>query len=756
MRKLTHSQRWTLFVLLCIGLMWCLSLPLLIVSNFDQGAIIVTHQHKPRLHENRQIETLSAEDIMKRIVRFADDLLSVVGHSGNFSHPPLLKDYKGELKALQIKTEAEKEKEQMKDDMIKELRSDKLQLQQEVTRLGDLLKLQMATEEKKCQNVKSDDNIQEDKNCPLPPMDGYPECRGKVKWMQKMWKSDPCYSSHGVDGSLCSFLFYLSEVESWCPLYPGRVIPKAPKQKLEVVDEDAVVRESLTGLYPLLGNRAQFRWIQQRISSMETIWVEAGRSFSAKYNLKWKAKHILVHPGVVTDESGVQIAKSAFNGGPLGELVQWSDLISTLYILGHHLYLSPSLPDLKLFLGKSGCPHKNSVEPNLIYTDIIGLKQIKAIFPKTWTEYKCLIRVLDSFGTEADFNHPAWAKKNNLKSPFGSLNLTLMQFNTMFPHTPDNTFLGFVVERPLSSEERERLKSTKRQNQALVYGKRGKFWKGKEAYLDIIHKHLEIHGTADNAALIPRYVKNHGIVKGTEVQSLLRQSKVFVGLSFPYEGPAPLEALANGCPFLNPRLHPPQSRLNSEFFGDKPNIREVTSQNPYVEAIGEPYVWTIDMHNSTDVERALNAILNGSIEPYLPYEFTCEGMLQRVSILIEKQDFCHGTGSWPPLSVLQVVKAEVSTSCQLACQKEGLICEPTFFPHLNNAKNLAIYGIDCNTSAFYDNALVFPAFTNSTKHCLLQADPLLFSCVRSDKSLTRICPCRDYIKDQIALCKACI
>lgn len=66
----------------------------------------------------------------------------------------------------------------------------------------------------------------------------------------------------------------------------------------QVVDEDAVVRESLTGLYPLLGNRAQFRWIQQRISSMETIWVEAGRSFSAKYNLKWKAKHV-TYPSVL-------------------------------------------------------------------------------------------------------------------------------------------------------------------------------------------------------------------------------------------------------------------------------------------------------------------------------------------------------------------------------------------------------------------------------------------------------------------------
>lgn len=110
------------------------------------------------------------------------------------------------------------------------------------------------------------------------------------------------------------------------------------------------------------------------------------------------------------------------------------------------------------------------------------------------------------------------------------------------------------------------------------------------------------------------------------------------------------------------------------------------------------------------------------IEPYIPYEFTCEGMLQRVNVLIEKQvggmlvegrerkdqicnqekkktfliwfpflsqDFCSSTGSWPPLSALQVVKAEVDTSCNQACQKEGLICEPAFFPHLNSAKSLA-------------------------------------------------------------------
>lgn len=30
--------------------------------------------------------------------------------------------------------------------------------------------------------------------------------------MKEMWRSDSCYGSYGVDGSVCSFFIYLSEV----------------------------------------------------------------------------------------------------------------------------------------------------------------------------------------------------------------------------------------------------------------------------------------------------------------------------------------------------------------------------------------------------------------------------------------------------------------------------------------------------------------------------------------------------------------
>ncbi|KAK5890700.1 hypothetical protein CesoFtcFv8_014194 [Champsocephalus esox] len=721
------------------------------MSNADQDIISMATINRLGRDGNVGERTGRPEEKMKRIIKIVNDLLNIAESSDNLPPPPPLKDCKAEMQLFQFQIESEKEKGKLKDEMIKDLRADKLRLQlAHMEKAPPLMKKKEEMVEK-VQPLKPDKKFEEDTNCPLPPMDNHPECMGKLKWLSQMWKSQPCYAGYGVNGSVCSFLIYLSEVEKWCPVLSCRV---PLSKKAEAGSDYAVVREHLTDLYPSLEKRSQFRWIEQRICSMERVWVEAGRSLSAKYNLKErKAKQILVHPGVVTDESNARIAEAAFNGGPLGELVQWSDLLSTLHILGHHVYLTASLPDLRHYFGvdTGGCPPLHS-NPDLIYTDIIGLRQIKSVLKGPWFKYRCIIRVLDTFGTEPDFNHISWANKHKLESPFGGLNMIPLQFYTMFPHTPDNTFLGFVVQNQLMSEQSELFKSNKRQNQALVYGKRAEFWEGKTAYLDVIHKYLEIHGTVNRNAL-PNYVKNHGIVKGTDVQALLRQSKVFVGLSFPYEGPAPLEALANGCAFLNPKLNPPQSSLNTKFFKGKPNIREIISQHPYAEAIGEPYVWTVDMKNLTEVERALNAILNQTIEPYLPYEFSCEGMLQRVNVLIEKQDLCSSAVSWPPLSALQVVKAQMS--CKTACQKAGLICEPAFFPHLNNANTLAKNNVDCQTSEFSASGLVFPAY-NSTQHCWFQSDPLLFSCVRSDESLTRVCPCRDFIKDQIALCKDCI
>ncbi|XP_073490379.1 alpha-1,6-mannosylglycoprotein 6-beta-N-acetylglucosaminyltransferase A [Aquarana catesbeiana] len=598
--------------------------------------------------------------------------------------------------------------------------------------------------------------------CELPPMDGYPHCEGKVKWMKDMWRSDVCYSNYGVDGSTCSFFIYLSEVENWCPRLPWRAV----NQKEEEADKRtmAEIRTDFEHLYFVMSKHQEFHWMTLRIKRMDDTWIEAIKSLAEKQNLeKRKRKKILVHLGLLTKESGFKIAENAFSGGPLGELVQWSDLITSLYLLGHDVRISASIAELKEIMKKvvgnrSGCPTQGDKVVELIYIDIVGLAQFKKTLGPSWVHYQCMLRVLDSFGTEPEFNHAQYAQSKGHKTPWGKWNLNPQQFYTMFPHTPDNSFLGFVVEQHLNASDIRHMNDIKRQNQSLVYGKVDNFWKDKNTYLDIIHTYMEVHGTVHEKGTVhmPNYVNNHGILSGRDLQFLLRETKLFVGLGFPYEGPAPLEAIANGCAFLNPKFSPPKSSRNTDFFKGKPTLRELTSQHPYAEVyIGKPHVWTVDINNPEEVEKAVKAILSQKNEPYLPYEFTREGMLQRVNAFIEKQDFCHGQVMWPSLSALQVKLAETGKSCKQVCQENQLICEPSYFQHLNKDKDLAKFNIQCQTSDVASD-IVVPSIDENKKHCVFQSDLLLFSCAGSHPHHKRVCPCRDYMKGQVALCKDCL
>uniref|UniRef100_A0A672P0C7 alpha-1,6-mannosyl-glycoprotein 6-beta-N-acetylglucosaminyltransferase n=1 Tax=Sinocyclocheilus grahami TaxID=75366 RepID=A0A672P0C7_SINGR len=367
--------------------------------------------------------------------------------------------------------------------------------------------------------------------CELPLLDGFPHCEGKLKWMKDMWRSDPCYGNYGVDGSTCSSFIYLSEVENWCPRLPWRIKNNADEADRKTQTE---IRTSFDELYRVMSWREEFRWMMLRIKRMEEPWVGAIRSLATKQNLhNRKRKKILVHLGLLTKESGFKIAENAFSGGPLGELVQWSDLITTLYLLGHDIRISASLAELKEIMkkvmgNKSSCPTKGDKIVELIYIDIVGLAQFKKTLGPSWVHYQCMLRVLDSFGTEPEFNHAHYAQSKGHKTPWGKWNLNPQQFNTMFPHTPDNSFLGFVVEQHLNASDVKHIDDIKRQNQSLVYGKVDNFWKDKKKYLDVIHSYMEVHGTVHGTSTVhlPAYVKNHGILSGRDLQFLLRETKI--------------------------------------------------------------------------------------------------------------------------------------------------------------------------------------------------------------------------------------
>jgi len=55
----------------------------------------------------------------------------------------------------------------------------------------------------------------------------------------------------------------------------------------------------------------------------------------------------LIHIGFLTEESGDVFSPRVLKGGPLGEMVQWADILAALFLLGHSLRVTVSLKELQ-------------------------------------------------------------------------------------------------------------------------------------------------------------------------------------------------------------------------------------------------------------------------------------------------------------------------------------------------------------------------------------------------------------------------
>ncbi|KAK3553283.1 hypothetical protein QTP86_032761 [Hemibagrus guttatus] len=551
-------------------------------------------------------------------------------------------------------------------------------------------------------------------------------------------------------------------------------IPKDPGYPDCASKIDAIVRADMGPLLEQVGSgKESLSFMRRRIRRLAVQWAVAARRLDERLRSQQRQqKRVLVHVGFLTEESGDVFSPKVLKGGPLGEMVQWADILSALHVLGHDLKISLSVKELHGFLGvppgRGSCPLRGPFPFDLIYTDYHGLQQMKQHMGLSLKKHKCHIRVIDSFGTEPAYNHEEYATMHGYRTNWGYWNLNCRQYMTMFPHTPDNSFMGFVAEE-LNHTERLNIQREKVNNMAVIYGKEASMWKGKDKFLTILHRYMDIHGTvyyeSQRPPEIPAFVRNHGLLPQHELQQLLRKAKLFVGFGFPYEGPAPLEAIANGCIFLQPKFHPPRSSLNNEFFRGKPMSREVSSQHPYTEQyIGKPHVITVDYNNSEEMEATIKEILKAKVEPFLPYEYTSEGMLERLNAYIQHQDFCrisspfpsanesklwpgnppnpfvpmpNSTGvvwasnisapaSWPPLSALRLRLSSEGSSCVKTCQNAGLICEPAFFPFINNMEAFNGIDVQCEALEMEMNHL-FPAVAIKGRECFLQKEVLLFS-----------------------------
>uniref|UniRef100_A0A668S8U9 alpha-1,6-mannosyl-glycoprotein 6-beta-N-acetylglucosaminyltransferase n=1 Tax=Oreochromis aureus TaxID=47969 RepID=A0A668S8U9_OREAU len=528
-------------------------------------------------------------------------------------------------------------------------------------------------------------------------------------FLQAQWESDPCYAFYGVDGTTCSILTYLSQTEDFCPPQDGRNHSSLPwHQKPQAHTEKAISNNSSPAI----------KFIRSRVEKMSERWIQAGLRMKESSNNTVSTQmrvYVLLYPGALSGSVGQHFEAMVERGGPLGELVQWADLSACLTILGHNLVFSAAP-------GRGSCPIQRPLTFDLIYTDYHGLAHLQGAMGLAFKHYQCRFRILDSFGTEPAFNFASYARSHGYKTLWGSWDLQPLQYMTMFPHTPDNSFLGFVSEGTVRKGSELEPASYKKDRIAVVYGKQEYMWQGKYEYVKVISEELETHATVyqppGHTLHLPSFIRNHGLLTQEHFQQLLRKAKLFVGLGFPYEGPAPIEAIGMGCVFIQPRFDPPHSSANNDFYKGKPTTRQISSQHPYAEKfIGKPYVWTVDVTNKTDIHEAIKAILRS--ESFTPQEFTCVGMLKRVLGYITHQNFCSkSVPTWPPKSALRVHLGPLGQSCVSACRRSSLVCEPALFHHLNTP-----------AAMLPELNHLFPSYSPWGRQCGLQQEPLLFSCV---------------------------
>ncbi|KAG7271339.1 hypothetical protein CRUP_037288 [Coryphaenoides rupestris] len=116
--------------------------------------------------------------------------------------------------------------------------------------------------------------------CEIPKDPRYPDCQSKVDWMRARWTSDPCYAFYGVDGSDCSFLVYLSEVEWFCPPVAWRnetatpTYNPTPKKQVTA----AVFRSDMGPLLEQVGvGKESLSFMKRRIRRLAPQWASAAR-----------------------------------------------------------------------------------------------------------------------------------------------------------------------------------------------------------------------------------------------------------------------------------------------------------------------------------------------------------------------------------------------------------------------------------------------------------------------------------------------
>jgi hypothetical protein len=213
------------------------------------------------------------------------------------------------------------------------------------------------------------------------------------------------------------------------------------------------------------------------------------------------------------------------------------------------------------------------------------------------------IYILDFFGSQ--------------KMRGSGLNIHPSRMLTAFG-SPWNSFLGFYIK---DADVKRDVAPVKKLQRGIIWGKDPKHFEGKEGALRRVAAKCELVSTSTRQIFQHENVRWQGHKSKEEWHQLLASSKFLLGLGDPLLGPSAIDAIANGCVYINPIYRSP--------------VRDVfESQHPYADKkIGHPHVCSYHVGNDDELLKCVDFALNTELSPYLPPDFLWPNYLERVKTL---------------------------------------------------------------------------------------------------------------------------
>ena len=133
-----------------------------------------------------------------------------------------------------------------------------------------------------------------------------------------------------------------------------------------------------------------------------------------------------------------------------------------------------------------------------------------------------------------------------------------------------------------------------------------------------------LHSTASCAHLWPS-VRYHGMMAPREFALLLRRMAFLVGVGAVAVSPSPLEALANGAAYLNPRNQTPSpGRAGGVASSGGAPAKAYRYQHPILAGVGAPYVYSYDVDQPESLVAAAERATRVRFASFVPQQHRLE------------------------------------------------------------------------------------------------------------------------------------